>query len=266
MKKNIFLLLLLICHVHIFAQDISGTWSSDMTDEPNITVNIRKNSQGIYLLSVSYNGDVASFVESKREQEVVNNEIEHTFFFDCTENNKPEFFKEGLCLTYYSRANSDIPNEINIRCRDYLYRYVAWNIYRSQNNYYTTARSSSSSYARSSNIRSSDTHGQSEVMGYISVTVGRGGHWTFKFSSIGTFQSHEWYGNDGKYSTKGSMRKESYSSGTYTIRKENGVMFVYLRYANGSESKAKLRYESGRAVLVTGINTSSMPIHKQIGN
>lgn len=266
MKKNILLLILLICHVHIFAQDISGIWSSDMTDEPNVTVSIRKNSQGIYLLSVSYDGDVASFVESKREQEVVNNEIEHTFLFDCTGNNKPEIFKEGLCLTYFSRANRDIPNEINIQCRDYLYRYVAWNIFRSQNNYYTTANSTSSSNARSSNVRSSDSHGQSEVMGNISVTVGIGGYWTFKFSSIGTFQSHEWYGNDGKYSTKGSMRKESYSSGTYTIRKENGVMYVYLRYANGSESKARLRYESGRAILNTDINRAVMKRHTQIGN
>lgn len=128
------------------------------------------------------------------------------------------------------------------------------------------AQSAIESLNSSSSNTQTTTSNYSEVMGNISVTVGIGGYWTFKFSSIGTFQSHEWYGNDGKYSTKGSMRKESYSSGTYTIRKENGVMYVYLRYANGSESKARLRYESGRAILNTDINRAVMKRHTQIGN
>lgn len=120
-----------ICYSGVtYAQDISGTWSSRLVDEPNIVVKITKNPQGKYLLTVSYDGHVASFIESKREQEVVNNEIEYSFLFDCSGKNKPEMFKEGLCLTFYSKTNRDIPSEINIRCRDYQYRYETWNVFR----------------------------------------------------------------------------------------------------------------------------------------
>ncbi len=113
---------------------------------------------------------------------------------------------------------------------------------------------------------SSITGNQSQVMGNISVTVGLGGIWTFKFFSNGTFQSHVWYGNEGKYSRKGTMRKESYSNGTYTIIKENGKNKVHLRYANGYETTEELVYEGSRVKLLTDFNGVSWKAHKQIDN
>lgn len=118
------------------------------------------------------------------------------------------------------------------------------------------------------NIRSSSSNhttrnSDNETLGYISAKVGMGGVWSFKFYSNGTFESHVWYGDGGKYSTKGKKRKESFSNGTYIIKKENGERVVYLRYANGNETKETLEYRNGRVVLLTDYSGYSWKRHEE---
>lgn len=248
MKKFFLLFLLFTCHVQIFAQDISGTWSSRLTNEPNLSVSVAKNSQGIYLLSVSYNGYVASFIESKREQEVISNqEIEHNILFDCSGNNKPELFKEGLILTYYSRANGDIPNEINIGCRDFQYRYERWNLFRIQEKSYTTNNSYSSSNNKSSNVTLNNNNiTQEERVPNITATFGLNGEWVFELRSNGSFSHHKF--EIGLYGRK--TKEISITHGSYKIMKDDyGRRIVYFYYENGNVKKALLKYERDRAIL-----------------
>lgn len=103
----------------------------------------------------------------------------------------------------------------------------------------------------------------SEELSNISATVGINGNWTFKFYSDGSFQSHVWYGDYGKYSTRGNMKKESYSSGTYTIKEEDGDTVVYFRYANGAKEYARLRYKGERLELLTP-NGAADKLHKEM--
>lgn len=93
---------------------------------------------------------------------------------------------------------------------------------------------------------------QKEVTRNITATVGIAGDWTFKFYSNGLFKSHVWYGDYGKYSTRGKKRNESYSSGNYTITiDEDGNKYVHLYYANGSEDTFELSYRSGKVIVRT---------------
>ena len=122
---------------------------------------------------------------------------------------------------------------------------------------YTPLNVSSSSNTRTYNSN------YSEDLSYISATVGINGNWTFKFYSNGSFQSHVWYGDYGKYSTRGNMKKESYSNGTYTIKEEDGETFVYFRYANGAKEYARLRYKGERLELLTPSGAADK-IHKEM--
>lgn len=105
----------------------------------------------------------------------------------------------------------------------------------------------------------------SEELSNISATVGINGKWTFKFYSNGFFKSHIWYGDYGKYSLRGVLRKESFSSGTYTIKDEDGDMVVHLRYANGAKEQARLRYKGERVELLLPYNRNGIStLHKEM--
>lgn len=254
MKRLLFSILLFILCIQLFSQDLTGMWSSHPTDEDNISVRFGKNSNGLYLLSVKYRGDYVSFIETKREQQKVNNEIESVFSFDFMSGKKTDLFKDGIYFTYYTKSYTDVPNEINIRSRNYIYRYEAWNIYRKQEysnnrNLKINTNNNNPSYSSSSNYRPSNTYQAPKETQLPCINASFASHGNFdiyKFTSYGTFTYRHFYYVQ-KYNSYGShsVERESTENGTYKIMENNvGKKYVYLRFENGREKKGVLVYKS----------------------
>jgi len=88
----------------------------------------------------------------------------------------------------------------------------------------------------------------------ISATFGRKGGWTYRLNLNGTFHYHN-YTTD-NYGRK--IKDVSITHGTYFITKgyrsgtyEYGGYTVHLRFENGKQEIAHLRYEGNRAVLIS---------------
>ena len=247
---------MLLYNINLFSQELNGTWVSDLADESDISVKFENNSNGTYLLYITYKGNVISYKESKREQEKLNNKIEHIILFDYLRGKATDYFKAGVEIEFLSYGIKDVPydDEIIIRSRDYTYRYEPWKIYPRKNNNnnrntYSNSSNSTSYNNASTNSQSSRTYQppkETQVPNINATFASQGGFDIYKFTSYGTFTYRHFYYVQ-KFTSYGSrsVERESIENGTYKIMENSyGRKSVYLRFENGRQKKGVLKYKS----------------------